>query len=72
MQRRIDGWGGDQAVLWASVKDVKQREGVVVRVHVVKDESNGVVKSEQLPQGDRKSTRLNSSHSGESRMPSSA
>ena len=25
-----------------------------------------------MPQGDRKSTRLNSSHSGESRMPSSA
>ncbi|KAH9898441.1 hypothetical protein C8Q73DRAFT_744400 [Cubamyces lactineus] len=51
MQRRIDGWGGDQAVLWASVKDVKQREGVVVKVHVVKEEPSGAVKSEQLPQG---------------------
>ena len=35
MQRRIEGWGGSQAVLWASVKDTKQREGVVVKVQVL-------------------------------------
>ena len=29
-------------------------------------------KMSKLPNGDRKSTRLNSSHSGEARMPSSA
>ena len=35
MQRRIESWGGDQALLWASVRDTKQREGVVVKVQVV-------------------------------------
>ncbi|RPD62982.1 hypothetical protein L227DRAFT_497657 [Lentinus tigrinus ALCF2SS1-6] len=35
MQRRIEGWGGSHAVLWASVKDTKQREGVVVKVQVL-------------------------------------
>ncbi|KAI0651809.1 hypothetical protein C8Q79DRAFT_1005065 [Trametes meyenii] len=49
MQRKIEGWGGDQAVLWASVRDVKQREGVVVKVHVVKEEPNGTLPSEQRP-----------------------
>ncbi|KAI0361670.1 hypothetical protein OH77DRAFT_1417942 [Trametes cingulata] len=47
MQRRIDGWGGDQTILWASVKDVKQREGVVVKVHVVQEEPKRAVKPEQ-------------------------
>lgn len=38
MQRRIENWGGEQSVLWASVRDVKQREGVVVKVQLVKEE----------------------------------
>ncbi|OJT12956.1 Nucleosome-remodeling factor subunit BPTF [Trametes pubescens] len=38
MQRRIESWGGEESVLWASVRDVKQREGVVVKVHLVKEE----------------------------------
>ncbi|KAH9944420.1 uncharacterized protein BXZ73DRAFT_39097, partial [Epithele typhae] len=50
MQQRIEGWGGDQAVLWASVRDTKQREGVVVKVHVVSG-PNGVVKDERRPGG---------------------
>ncbi|KAI0374210.1 hypothetical protein BV20DRAFT_936099 [Pilatotrama ljubarskyi] len=51
MQRRIDGWGGDQAVLWASVRDVKQREAVVVKVHVVREEPAGPLKPEQRTTG---------------------
>ncbi|EJF66659.1 hypothetical protein DICSQDRAFT_164500, partial [Dichomitus squalens LYAD-421 SS1] len=35
MQRRIQGWGGDAAMLWASIQDTKQREGVVVKVQVI-------------------------------------
>ena len=35
-------------------------------------ELDKVIGSDRLPSLDRKSTRLNSSHSGESRMPSSA
>ena len=46
MQRRIEGWGGDQAVLWASVKDTKQREGVVVQVRVVGGQANGALVQE--------------------------
>ncbi|KAI0778144.1 hypothetical protein BD413DRAFT_600957 [Trametes elegans] len=38
MQRRIEGWGGDQAILWASVRDVKQREGVVVKVELAQED----------------------------------
>ncbi|KAI8995590.1 hypothetical protein BD414DRAFT_410362 [Trametes punicea] len=51
MQRRIDGWGGDQEVLWASVREVKQREGVVVKVHVIEEEPGGAPGSEQKPAG---------------------
>ncbi|KAI9063027.1 hypothetical protein FKP32DRAFT_1652056 [Trametes sanguinea] len=51
MQRRINGWGGDQEVLWASVREVKPREGVVVKVHAVKDEPNGAIKPEQKTPG---------------------
>lgn len=42
MQRRIQDWGGSKEVLWASIRDTKQREGVVVRVHV-SGGSNGIV-----------------------------
>ncbi|KAI1797841.1 hypothetical protein LXA43DRAFT_270101 [Ganoderma leucocontextum] len=42
MQRRIQDWGGNQEVLWASIRDTKQREGVVVKVHVLGG-PNGVV-----------------------------
>ncbi|CDO75250.1 hypothetical protein BN946_scf184967.g3 [Trametes cinnabarina] len=46
MQRRIDGWGGDQEVLWASVREVKPREGVVVKISAIKEEPNGTTNSE--------------------------
>ena len=42
MQRRIQDWGGNKEVLWASIQDTKQREGVVVMVHV-HGGPNGVV-----------------------------
>ncbi len=42
MQRRIQDWGGSKEVLWASIREAKQREGVVVRVHV-SGSPNGVV-----------------------------
>lgn len=48
MQRRIEGWGGDQAVLWASVRDTKPREGVAVEVHVVGG-ANGAFKDGKRP-----------------------
>ncbi|KAH9849799.1 hypothetical protein C2E23DRAFT_736690, partial [Lenzites betulinus] len=51
MQRRIENWGGDEAVLWASVRDVKQREGVVVKVQVVKEEPKRATKPRQRANG---------------------
>lgn len=51
MQRRIENWGGDEAVLWASVRDVKPREGVVVKVQVVKEEPKRVTKPRQRTNG---------------------
>ena len=45
----------------------KMREGEEVGAHV-----NSMIRSIEELERDRKSTRLNSSHSGESRMPSSA
>ncbi|TFK89792.1 hypothetical protein K466DRAFT_574632 [Polyporus arcularius HHB13444] len=48
MQRRIEGWGGSQAVLWASVKDTKQREGVVVKVQVL-GSPDGASQDEKRP-----------------------
>nr|VWO96782.1 N/A [Ganoderma boninense] len=45
MQRRIQDWGGNKEALWASIRDTKQREGVVVRVHV--NGTNGVADGEQ-------------------------
>ncbi|KAI0757039.1 hypothetical protein C8Q80DRAFT_1091269 [Daedaleopsis nitida] len=48
MQRRIDSWGGDQTVLWASVRDAKPREGVVVKVQVIGSQ-NGVAMEEKRP-----------------------
>ena len=47
-----------------STKDRKERIGKIYRMHANK--------REEIPQADRKSTRLNSSHVSESRMPSSA
>ena len=40
--------------------------------HMILDECPDIVMTDINMPGDRKSTRLNSSHSGESRMPSSA
>ncbi|KAI0639360.1 hypothetical protein C8Q77DRAFT_1213944 [Trametes polyzona] len=51
MQRRIEGWGGDEAVLWASVRDMKQREGVVVKVRVGTDEPKPAGKPHQRSAG---------------------
>ena len=66
---RIDGRliHGQVANLWAGKLNVS-------RIMVVDDEvvNNDVEKSGLKLATDRKSTRLNSSHSGESRMPSSA
>ena len=52
---------------WTSEEEATQLSGVAVVVEVDK-----AVSGEEVDEVDRKSTRLNSSHSGESRMPSSA
>ena len=44
----------------------------VLSHYLDKLERNGVIKAARGPRQDRKSTRLNSSHSQQSRMPSSA
>ena len=47
-------------------------EGPFTEIPLVKPEDGNVKQEEEVVVKDRKSTRLNSSHSGESRMPSSA
>lgn len=45
MQRRIQDWSGSKEALWASIRDTRQREGVVVRVRV-HGGPNGVVSND--------------------------
>ena len=64
--------GGTRAVIWLWVPVDRQTPPASVQTRVILEQGTGDSARTQELDGDRKSTRLNSSHGYQSRMPSSA